>query len=70
MWDIATLALCHAAQYYSLICIYSYVGFLAVDLGWIADKDDAGFVSGLLGAAMPLARLFTAVRPRCNHRRY
>ena len=60
MLDLAALALCHASQYYALICIYSYAGFMAADLHWVRDKDSAGFVSGLLGGALPFGRLFSA----------
>ena len=58
---IATLALCHAAQYYSVVAVYSYIGYYAVHQGWAHTVNDAGFVAGMLGGAMPFARAFTAV---------
>jgi hypothetical protein len=53
---VAVLWLASAAHAYSLSSVFSYIGFLAVDLGWVATYNDAGNVAGLLAAAMPLAR--------------
>eukprot|EP00322_Chrysochromulina_rotalis_P001173 CAMPEP_0115851686 /NCGR_PEP_ID=MMETSP0287-20121206/12609_1 /TAXON_ID=412157 /ORGANISM="Chrysochromulina rotalis, Strain UIO044" /LENGTH=527 /DNA_ID=CAMNT_0003305725 /DNA_START=12 /DNA_END=1595 /DNA_ORIENTATION=- len=60
-WAIAALSLCHAAQYYSVVSVYSYIGYLAEHNGWTSSVSRAGFISGFIGSAMPLARLFTAM---------
>jgi len=63
----------NAAHFYSLCSIFSYAGFLAVDCGWAADADTAGFVAGLLPTAVLCGRLFTSIlwghaADRCGRR--
>jgi len=63
----------NAAHFYSLCSIFSYAGFLAVDCGWAADADTAGFVAGLLPTAVLFGRLFTSIlwghaADRCGRR--
>ena len=36
---IAALCLCHVAQYYSVVSVYSYVGYLAAHNGWALVED-------------------------------
>lgn len=55
------LALCNAAHFYTICSLFSYAGFLVVDLGWAADVDGAGYVAGYLGSALVVGRLFTSV---------
>ena len=55
---IGALCLCHFAQYYSVVSVYSYIGFLAAHNGWAGSVSQAGFVSGFLGGAMPFASDF------------
>lgn len=57
---VAVLALCNASHFYSICSLFSYAGFLCVDLGWSRNVDRAGFVAGWLGTALTLGRLPTA----------
>lgn len=54
---IAALCLVSAAHAYSLAAFFSYAGFLAVDLHWAGDLDHSGAAVGMLGTALPLARI-------------
>ena len=54
---IAALCLVSAAHAYSLAAFFSYAGFLAVDLHWAGDLDHSGVAVGMLGTALPLARI-------------
>ena len=55
------LALCNAAHFYTICSLFSYAGFLVVDLGWSPTVDEAGYVAGYLGSALVVGRLFTSV---------
>ena len=55
------LALCNAAHFYTICSLFSYAGFLVVDLGWSPNVDEAGYVAGYLGSALVVGRLFTSV---------
>lgn len=55
------LCIANAAHFYSLCSIFSYAGFLAVDCGWAAHEDEAGFAAGLLPTAVLLGRLITSI---------
>jgi len=55
------LALCNAAHFYTICSLFSYAGFLVVDLGWSQNVDEAGYVAGYLGSALVVGRLFTSV---------
>ena len=48
------LALCNAAHFYTICSLFSYAGFLVVDLGWEPDVDAAGYVVGYLGTSLVL----------------
>ena len=58
---VATLCMAQIAHFYSMCSVFSYAGFLAVDLGWVANADRAGYVAGLVAAMLPLGRLPTSV---------
>ena len=57
---VVAVAVCNSAHFYSICSIFSYAGFLAVDCGWAADEDTAGWVAGLLPTFLILGRLPTA----------
>ena len=40
--------------------IFSFAGILSVDLGWAADKNEAGFVAGCLQSSNTFGRIFTS----------
>ena len=54
---VAVLYVTCIAHSYAVASVMSYVGFYAVDSGWAADVDAAGFVAGLLASAMPFGRI-------------
>lgn len=58
---VITLCMAQVAHFYSMCSVFSYAGFLAVDLGWVANADRAGYVAGLVAAMLPLGRLPTSV---------
>ena len=60
---IAAVCVCNMAHFYAICSIFSYAGFLAVDCQWAADEDRAGFVAGLLPAALLCGRLPTSAEP-------
>jgi len=57
---VAALCLCNIAHFYSICSIFSYAGYLSVDLGWAEDADRAGFVAGLLPTFLIMGRIPTA----------
>ena len=57
---VAVIAAGMMGHSYSIGSIFSYVGIMAVDLGWADDADAAGFVASLLSSALTVARLPTA----------
>ena len=56
------LALCNAAHFYTICSLFSYAGFLVVDLGWSPNVDEAGYVAGYLGSALVVG----GSSPRCS----
>lgn len=71
---VAVMCLCDGAHYYSMCSLFSYGGIMSADLGWVEDRDAAGFVAGLLGSAGMLGRTFTSpfwglVPARCGYKR-
>ncbi len=58
---VAAAGLANCAHFYAICSIFSYAGFLAVDNGWAADIDSAGYTAGLLPTALILGRLPTAI---------
>lgn len=58
---LAAACFANMAHFYSICSIFSYAGFLAVDSGWAADSDSAGYVAGWLPTALLLGRLPTSV---------
>ncbi|KAJ1450318.1 major facilitator superfamily domain-containing protein [Pelagophyceae sp. CCMP2097] len=58
---VVVLCLGNAAHFFAICSLFSYAGFLCVDLGWSRDRDHAGFVAGWLGTALTLGRIPTAV---------
>ncbi|KAL1499936.1 hypothetical protein AB1Y20_012618 [Prymnesium parvum] len=58
---VFVLCLTNCAHFYAMASIFSYAGFLAVDLGWAADEDHAGYVAGLLPTVLMLGRLPTSI---------
>ena len=57
---IAGLTLCNAAHFYSICSIFSYAAFLCVDMGWVEEIDEAGFIAGLLPTLLMLGRILTS----------
>lgn len=57
---VVTLCLCHIAHLYFVCNIFSYAGIMSVDLGWAADRNQAGDVAGFLQSANTLGRIPTA----------
>ncbi|KAL3916091.1 MAG: hypothetical protein SGPRY_006967 [Prymnesium sp.] len=58
---VFAICLANCAHFYSIASIFSYAGFLAVDLGWAPDEDSAGFVAGLLPTILMLGRMPTSI---------
>ncbi|KAH8047814.1 major facilitator superfamily-like protein [Aureococcus anophagefferens] len=58
---VFVLALGGMTHFYAICSLFSYAGFLCVDLGWSATVDEAGYLAGYLGSALTFGRLFTAV---------
>jgi len=58
---VVVLALGNNAHFYSICSVFTIAGFLASDLGWVSNKDSAGYVAGWLGSALTLGRIPTAV---------
>lgn len=58
---VLVLSLGNCAHFYSICSLFSYAGFLCVDLGWVSNKDRAGFLAGWLGTSLTVGRLPTAV---------
>lgn len=58
---VAAVCLANCAHFYAICSIFSYAGFLAVDCGWAADEDQAGFAAGLLPTALIMGRLPTSI---------
>ena len=58
---VSVLGLGGMTHFYGICSLFSYAGFLCVDLGWSRTVDEAGFLAGWLGTALVVGRLFTAV---------
>lgn len=71
---VAVMCLCDGAHYYAMCSLFSYGGIMSADLGWVEDRDTAGFVAGLLGSAGMLGRMLSSpiwglVPARCGYKR-
>ena len=62
---VAALCLCSCAHGYIMTNLFSYAGLMCADLGWVEDRDSAGFIAGFLTSANTLGRTFTASLFRC-----
>ncbi|KAJ8601274.1 hypothetical protein CTAYLR_010698 [Chrysophaeum taylorii] len=58
---VLVLGIGNMAHFYTICSLFSYAGFLTVELGWSSNVDRAGFVAGWLGTSLTLGRLPTAV---------
>jgi MFS family permease len=58
---LAAACFANMAHFYAICSIFSYAGYLAVDSGWAANSDSAGYVAGWLPTALLLGRLPTSV---------
>ena len=58
--QIAFLCVVECAYFYTICSIFSFAGILSVDLGWAADKNQAGFVAGWLQSSNVFGRIFTS----------
>ena len=57
---VAALCLCSCAHGYIMTNLFSYAGLMCADLGWVEDRDSAGFIAGFLSSANMIGRTFTA----------
>ncbi|CAK9064924.1 Protein ZINC INDUCED FACILITATOR-LIKE 1 (Protein ZIF-LIKE 1) [Durusdinium trenchii] len=48
------------AHFYTVCAIFSFAGVLSADLGWVADKNEAGFVAGWLQSSNVCGRIVTS----------
>ena len=58
--QLAFLCVVECAYFYTMCSIFSFAGILSVDLGWAADKNEAGFVAGWLQSSNVFGRIFTS----------
>lgn len=48
------------AHFYTVCAIFSFAGVLSADLGWVPDKNEAGFVAGWLQSSNVCGRIITS----------
>jgi len=48
------------AHFYTVCAIFSFAGVLSADLGWVPDKNEAGFVAGWLQSSNVCGRIVTS----------
>lgn len=60
MLHVAFLCLMEGAHFYTVCCIFSFAGVLSADLGWVEDKNEAGFVAGWLQSSNVCGRIITS----------
>lgn len=58
--QLTVLYLSNCAHYYTICSVFSYVGVMTVDLGWAANRDDAGYVAGFVQSSNLITRIFSA----------
>lgn len=57
---LMALYLGNCAHFYTICSVFSYVGVMTVDLGWAANRDDAGYVAGFVQSSNLITRIFSA----------
>ena len=60
MRERAALGAAQMAHCYSITSIFAFSGYYVVDMNWTDSVDEAGYVAGLLAAALPFGRVFTS----------
>ncbi|CAE7351736.1 ZIFL1 [Symbiodinium necroappetens] len=58
--QVAFACLIDATHFYTVCSLFSYAGILCADLGWVPDRNEAGYLAGWLQSSNVFGRMLTS----------